>query len=102
MGKLPSRTAPAPPRKRLLQAPSLRVDPEKYPNLRINPSLERALRIRQELEKGRPREEAVALADAAMGRSAPAPASRPKGAPRKEGRRVAHARGPAHAAKRKR
>jgi hypothetical protein len=62
------------------QPPVLRVDAEKYPNLRANPALERALRIRQEIEKGRPREEAVALADEAMGRmgkTAP-PTGRPK------------------------
>lgn len=70
------------PPTRDIRAPSLRVDPEKYPNLSINPGLERALRIRQELEKGRPREEAVALADAAMGRIGPAKAGRPKPAGR--------------------
>ena len=66
------------PPTRTIRAPSLRVDPEKYPNLSINPGLERALRIRQELGKGKPREEAVALADAAMGRIGKPPASRPK------------------------
>ena len=50
----------------------LAVDPEKYPGLEGNPSLERALRIRQALDKGKPREEAVALAEQAMGPRAPA------------------------------
>ena len=64
-----------------IRPPSLRVDPAKYPNLTINPSLERALRIRQELEKGRPREEAVALADAAMDRVGTLKAVRPNRGP---------------------
>lgn len=55
------------PSKRDLQLPPLSVDPEKFPNLSRNPALERALRIRQALQKGRPREEAVALAEQAMG-----------------------------------
>lgn len=71
-----------------LRPPPLRADPEKYPNLAINPSLERALRIRQELEKGKPRDEAVALADLAMGPLGGKPKSRPK-----------RARGPAKAEK---
>jgi hypothetical protein len=97
MAKPPAR---APPARRQLQAPPLRVDPEKYPNLRINPGLERALRIRQELEKGRPREEAVALADAAMGRAPSKPAA---GRPRPAGRAAKVAeRAKAHAAKRSR
>lgn len=88
----PSRTRPAP----------LRVDPEKYPNVSKNPGLERALRIRQALDQGRPRDEAVRLADEAMGRVPAKPsAARPKRAAR-GGKPVAHARGPAHAAKRKR
>ncbi|MHB1261842.1 MAG: hypothetical protein ACYC2H_09030 [Thermoplasmatota archaeon] len=81
-----------------IRPPSLRVDPAKYPNLAINPSLERALRIRQELEKGRPREEAVALADAAMGRSKRPSPSRPKA---RRSAKVA-GRAKAHAAKRSR
>lgn len=90
---------------RQIRPPSLQVDAEKYPNLATNPPLERALRIRQELEKGRPREEAVALADAAMGRKPPAPATRPMRASKPARRAKAaatHARGPAHAAKRSR
>ena len=65
----------------------LRVDAEKYPGLQKNPALERALRIRQALDAGKPREEAVALAEQAMGRRAPimgharkAAAPRPKAA----------------------
>lgn len=97
MAKPPAR---GPRASRQLQAPPLRVDPEKYPNLRINPGLERALRIRQELEKGRPREEAVALADAAMGRSTPKPAA---GRPKAAGRSAKVAgRSKAHPAKRSR
>lgn len=61
-----SRTAAKPPA-RPFKLPALRVDPEKYPNLPANPSLERALRIRQALDQGRPRDEAVALAEQAMG-----------------------------------
>ena len=68
--------------KRAPYAAPLKVDPEKYPNLKVNPSLERALRIRQELEKGRPREEAIALADEAMGRI-----GKPREAPPKAGGR---------------
>lgn len=92
------------PPTRTIRAPTLRVDPEKYPNFSMNPSLERALRIRQELEKGRPREEAVALADAAMGRSpAKATPQRPKRGAAPAGKKpTTHARGPAHAAKRRR
>jgi hypothetical protein len=84
------------------RAAPLRVDPEKYPNVSTNPGLERALRIRQALDQGRPRDEAVRLADEAMGRAPAKPAAvRPKrgGA---LGKAVAHARGPAHAAKRQR
>ena len=92
------------PPTRAVRAPTLRVDLEKYPNFSRNPSLERALRIRQALDQGRPRDEAVALADAAMGRSsAPKPATgRPKRDAARAGKKVAHARGPAHAAKRRR
>ena len=53
------------------KAQVLRVDPEKYPGLAKNPALERALRIQQALDAGKPREEAVALAEQAMGRRAP-------------------------------
>jgi hypothetical protein len=65
------------------KVPALRVDPEKYPNLAANPSLERALRIRQALDQGKPRDEAVALADAAIGRRAGhGPKARPARKPR--------------------
>jgi hypothetical protein len=95
MAKPPARAAPP---RRQLQAPALRVDPEKYPNLRINPGLERALRIRQELEKGRPRDEAERLADEAMGRE---PAKPAKARPKATGRSAKVAgRAKAHAAKR--
>ena len=50
----------------------LRADPERYPNLKRNPALERALRIQQALAQGRPRDEAVQLAEEAMGPRAPA------------------------------
>jgi hypothetical protein len=89
MAKSRPRAAP------VLKAQVLRADPEKYPSLQRNPSLERALRIRQELEHGRPRAEAVALADAAMGRiRAPAKvAERPKPGKTAKvtGRKAAHA-----------
>lgn len=93
-----------------MPAPPLRVDPEKYPNLRINPGLERALRIRQELEKGRPREEAVRLADEAMGRAGkpratgrPKPVGRPASGLRRGGKAGRPRRSPiATPAKRKR
>ncbi|MEA3136393.1 MAG: hypothetical protein QOJ26_1522 [Thermoplasmata archaeon] len=84
-----SRPRPAP----VLRLQVLRADPEKYPSLQRNPSLERALRIRQELEHGRPRDEAVALADAAMGRVGKKAPERPN--PGKSakvaGRKAAHA-----------
>lgn len=65
------------------KVPTFRVDPEKYPNLPANPSLERALRIRQALDQGKPRDEAVALADAALGpRGGPGPKARPTRKPR--------------------
>lgn len=75
--------APAPARAKPAAAkpfkvPVLRVDPEKFPNLPANPSLERALRIRQALDQGKPRDEAVALADAALGpRGGHGPKARP-------------------------
>ena len=79
----PTRTRPAP----------LRVDPEKYPNVSKNPGLERALRIRQALDQGRPRDEAVQLADEAMGRvgqaksaGRPKPGGRPVSGPRPGGK----------------
>jgi hypothetical protein len=50
---------------------ALRVDAERYPNLKRNPALERALRIQQALAQGRPRDEAVRLAELAMGTRAP-------------------------------
>lgn len=49
----------------------LKADPERYPGLAKNPALERALRIQQALAQGRPRDEAVGLAEQAMGRRAP-------------------------------
>jgi hypothetical protein len=64
---------PKPQPSRPPKVPALKVDPAKYPNLAANPSLERALRIRQALGQGLPREQAVALADQAMG-----PRGRPK------------------------
>lgn len=50
---------------------ALKVDPERYPHVEKNPGLERALRIRQALDKGLPRDEAVLLADDAMGPRSP-------------------------------
>lgn len=70
------------PTPRTLLAPraaSLAVDAAKYPNLAANPALERALRIRQALGKGKPRDEAVRLAEQAMGPRAPATMARPRG-----------------------
>jgi hypothetical protein len=65
-----------------LRPPPLSVDPEKFPSLSRNPALERALRIRQALQRGRPREEAVALAEQAMGpRGKRRTARRPDGKP---------------------
>jgi len=49
----------------------LKADPEKYPGLTKNPALERALRIQQAMEAGKPREEAIAMAEQAMGKRAP-------------------------------
>lgn len=66
-----------------IKPPVLRVDAEKYPNLPANPSLERALRIRQALDQGKPRDEAVRLADLAMG---PRGHDAPKAKPRRTGR----------------
>lgn len=73
------KTAPtSPPQTRSLRVPALAVDAAKYPNLAAHPGLERALRIRQALDKGKPRDEAVRLAEQAMGPRAPAMmASRP-------------------------
>lgn len=51
--------------------PALKADPQKYPGLAKNPALERALRIQQALDAGKPRDEAVRLAEQAMGRRAP-------------------------------
>jgi hypothetical protein len=65
----PRRTVAA-PAKRSRPAP-LKVDAERYPHVERNPGLERALRIQQELAKGKPRDEAVRLADAAMGPRSP-------------------------------
>ena len=81
---------------RAIRAPALTVDPEKYPHLEANPALERALRIRQALDKGKPRDEAVMLAEQAMGPRAPAmmrsrPAS-PRGKAPAQGRKPAKAR----------
>lgn len=57
----------------------LKADPEKYPGLGKNPALERALRIQQALDAGKPRDEAVRLANEAMGKRAPAMSTaRPK------------------------
>lgn len=100
------------PPTRTFRPPALAVDPEKYPGLESNPSLERALRIRQALDKGKPREEAVALAEQAMGsrapammRSRPSSAAAAKGAARKPakarpGREAAKAAKAAKAGKR--
>lgn len=81
---------------------ALRVDAEKYPGLAKNPALERALRIRQALEAGRPREEAVAAAEQAMGRRAPImgharpkPVGRPASGPRPGGKAAAPKKSPA-------
>lgn len=83
----------------------LKVDPEKYPNLAANPSLERALRIRQALEQGRPRDEAVALAEQAMGprgRVRTKKSGRPASAPRPGGEADRPRRKPAVPAARRR
>lgn len=79
------------PPTRAIRPPTLRVDRDKYPGLETNPSLERALRIIQELERGRPREEAVEVAEMAMGaspkaRKVRAPAVKPAGRPRAHGK----------------
>lgn len=50
---------------------ALKADPDRYPNLKRNPALERALRIQQAIAQGRPRDEAVHLAEQAMGPRAP-------------------------------
>jgi hypothetical protein len=85
----------------------LRVDAEKYPGLAKNPALERALRIRQELEAGKPRDAAVAAAEAAMGRRAPVmgharpkPVGRPASGPRPGGKAAAPRRKPIPRARR--
>jgi hypothetical protein len=78
----PSRDRPPARSTKPLKLPTLRVDPEKYPNLPANPSLERALRIRQALDQGRPRDEAVALAEQAMGPRGHRTPARPKAAGR--------------------
>jgi hypothetical protein len=61
--------------------PRLDVDAERFPKLERHPGLERALRIRQALLKGLPRDEAVQLAEQAMGPRAPHMASVPKPRP---------------------
>lgn len=78
------------------KAPALKVDPEKYPGLAKNPALERALRIRQALDAGKPRDEAVRLAEQAMGKRAPVmstarpkPSGRPASVPRPGGKAAA-------------
>jgi hypothetical protein len=75
--KRQARAAPPRPAKPL-KPPALRVDAGKFPNLPANPSLERALRIRQALDQGRPRDEAVALAEQAMGPRGHRTPARPK------------------------
>ena len=45
----------------------LKEDPERFPGLRKHPELERALRIHHAMLLGHPRDEAIALADQAMG-----------------------------------
>ena len=73
----------------------LKADPEKYPGLAKNPALERALRIQQALDAGKSREEAVAIAEAAMGKRAPKmSATRPAN----EARPVRKAKAPKRAA----
>lgn len=67
----------------------LRADPERFPNLRSNPALERALRIQQALAQGRPRDEAVRLAEQAMGPRAPATMRAGSGAAKPAGRKAA-------------
>ncbi len=83
------------------KAQALKADPEKYPGLAKNPALERALRIQQALDAGKTREEAVAIAEAAMGKRAPKmsatrpePAGRPArkaGAPKRTAHKAAKA-----------
>lgn len=90
-----SQSAAQPPKpqkpSRLSKPAPLRIDAEKYPNLPANPSLERALRIRQALDQGKPRDEAVALAEQAMGPrgrrlpARPQKAGRPASGPRPGG-----------------
>ncbi len=66
-------------RKNSLAPPLLKVDAEKYPGLKKNPGLERALRIQQALNQGKPRDEAVRLAELGMGQRVPQSAyGRPK------------------------
>lgn len=76
--------------------PPLAADPERFPGLAKNPALERALRIRQALGAGKPREEAVRLAEQAMGKRAPVmgharpkPVGRPASGPRPGGKAAA-------------
>ena len=64
-----------------VRIPPLRVDEARFPNLKANPALERALRIRQALDQGRPRDEAVRLAEQAMGPRAPHMMHSPGGRP---------------------
>lgn len=95
MAKPPAARAPGAPGPRAgrPKPQPLRVDPEKYPHVERNPALERALRIRQALDQGKPRDEAVRLAEQAMGprapvmqRARPAPAGRPSSGPRPGGK----------------
>lgn len=73
MARLAGRARAAPGKAhRAARAPApLKVDAERFPHVERNPGLERALRIRQALDKGMPRDEAVRLADDAMGPRSP-------------------------------
>lgn len=66
-------------RRNASRPPALKVDQERFPALSRHPALERALRIRQAMLQGRPRGEAVALAQQAMGERAPHMGSLPTG-----------------------
>lgn len=84
------------------KAQALKADPEKYPGLAKNPALERALRIQQALDAGKPRDEAVRLAEDAMGKRAPhmstarpQPSGRPASGPRPGGKKAAPRKRPA-------